>query len=159
MQARCGNSLCQMKKIFVRLVCSLLYPLIGLWGYYWDLGRALERGGLDGGYSLYLFLGAVVTIILIMAIYLYFPVAEKIEPGSIVSYIGLFIVVVLLLFGWDIKTYEFSTDLERAWGDYMWWIGLWTPVIHGIAREQNRRYKWSFWGRPVPIEEGEEEII
>lgn len=64
-QARCGNSLRQMKKIFVRLVCSLLYPLIGFWGYYRDLGRALERGGLDGGYSLYLFLGAVVTIILI----------------------------------------------------------------------------------------------
>jgi hypothetical protein len=143
-----------MREIFARLLCSLTYPLFGFWGYWRDLGRALERGTLEGGYSIPLLWGGVVTLVLIVAIYLYYPLAKKIEPGSIVSYIGLYLAMIVLLIGHSMEWYEYSTTLEKAWGEYIFRTGLWLPLIHIIFRAQeDKHYKFSAFGRPRLVED------
>ena len=132
----------------------MIYPLLGFWGYWLDLRRALGRGTIEGGYTIPLLWGGVVTLILIVAIYLYFPLAKKIEPGSIVSYVGLFLAMIVLLIGHSIEWSEHSTTLEKAWGEYVSHIGLWSPVIHIIFRAQeDKRYKFSAFGRPRLVED------
>lgn len=143
-----------MKKPFRRFIASLVFPLGAFLLYWRGLNRALERGVLDGEYSTPLLWCGVVSLILVMALYLYLPLIKKVEPGSVVSYVGLFLAVIALLIGNDLQWSEFSTEIEKLWGKYIFWIAVWLPLTNMVVRSQH--YKFSALGRPVPIEKGKE---
>lgn len=143
-----------MKEPFRRFIASLVFPLGAFLLYWRGLNRALERGVLDGEYSTPLLWCGVVSLILVMALYLYLPLTKKAEPGSVVSYVGLFLAVIALLIGNDLEWSEFSTEIEKLWGRYIFWIAFSLSLTNMVVRSQH--YKFSAFGRPVPIEKGKE---
>lgn len=140
-----------MKEPFRRLIASLCFPIGAFWVYWRGLNRALERGVLDGEYSIALLWCGVVSLILIVAIYLYIPLTKKAEPGSIVSYVGIFLAVIALLIGNDLEWSEFSTEIEKLWGRYIFWMVYFLSLTNMAFRSQH--YKFSAFGRPIPIED------
>lgn len=127
----------------------------GSFVFYW---AAIGRGNLGGGGSPYsgtatdLILGALVTIILIIALWLYFPLSRKIERFSpawsfgITCGTGFFFIGLMMD---NIGGY--------AWGAYAWFFFLWIMadfVCMPNDRGREQRFKVSFFKRVRLIEEG-----
>ncbi|MCY3488670.1 MAG: hypothetical protein OXH34_09535 [Bacteroidetes bacterium] len=118
-----------------RIVVSVGYPLLAFWSYW----RAF-----DGNYTRTdVFWGATVTIALAIAIHLYFPIAKKVERGSITWFLGLLTMICLFALGsvlmglwthWIIMI----PVAEEAWGEYISYFAIWMPFIHVIAKKQGK---------------------
>ncbi len=124
---------------FRRIVGSVGYPLLAFW-IYWK--------AFDGGYTeTDILWGVVVTIILASAIYLYFPIAKRVEYGSIIWFFGLFAMICLLALGTVLQGLwtHWIIDIpvaEQAWGEYIMYFAIWTPIIDMIAKAQDKgQYK------------------
>ena len=136
-----------MKKSFLmRLILSVCFPLLSLHAYWRDL---------DGNYSGMQFLwGLVIAIIATVAIFLYVPVAKKVERGSVVWTFGLLFAIfvpAVVILG--------SMGETKIWGRAVSFFALWIPVIHISAQRWDKTYKWSFFKRVRPIEQEKDGVV
>ena len=126
------------KKYVLRTGISTFYPLFSFSSYW----RAF-----DGNYTgMDVFWGTSVTIALAIAIYLYFPIAKKIEHGSIIWFLGLLTTICLFALGSVLSGlwthWIFMTPVkEEAWGEYIWFFAIWIPTIHLIAKGQGKPHE------------------
>ena len=126
----------------------------GSFVFYW---AAIGRGNLGGGGNPYsgtatdLILGALVTIILIIALWLYFPLSRKIERFSPAWSLGITCGTGFFFIGLMMDNIG-----GYVWGAYAWFFFLWITVdFIGMPNDRGReqRYKLSFFKRPVPTED------
>lgn len=129
-------------KFVGKLILSVLHSLLAFHSYW----RAF-----DGAYSdMDLLWGGVVTVVLSMAIFMYEPVAKKIQTFSFAWFFGLLIVINLLVGGWIISDPYFLRLplVYRAWGEYMLMLGILLPITHQLFHYTGkRRRKGSFFKR------------
>lgn len=133
-----------------RIFLSLLYPLIAFWQYWY---------ALDGNYARDDMLwGAVVTIAFALALYLYFPVAKKIENGSGIWILGLFALILLLSLGLDWMGIGLSDTVlnvmqvpvaREAWGQYIVYSVIFTATFHWLAKQQDKSRAISWFTGPA----------
>ncbi|MXX96409.1 MAG: hypothetical protein F4065_04650 [Rhodothermaceae bacterium] len=122
-------------KHVARVGFSAVYPLISLWTYW----RAFD-GNYTGTDILW---GVAVTIILASAIYLYLPIAKKVERGSIIWFLGLLTIFGIFTFGtvlagfWTHWIIRIPVE-QQAWGEYITYSAIWIPAIHTIAKNKNK---------------------
>ena len=132
----------QIKKFVGRLAIPALSLLIP---FRWYLMT------FDGAYSKMDFSsGVVVSIALGVAIFMYEPIAKKIERFSMAWFLVLLISVSLFVGGWIIADpYFLRLPLtHRAWGEYMLAFGFLIPIIHFIFNYVGKpREKESFFKR------------
>ncbi len=138
-----------MEKI-ARVISSVSVPL-GSFVTYW---LSIHFG--DDSYSgTDLFWGVLVTIILMVAWYLHFPLSQKIERFSIAWILGGSFGVFLFITG-----FIFGVELGYPWGDYMWFFGLWTAVhFYGMCNKHKpypEKRKLSFFKNLMAETEDEE---
>lgn len=120
---------------FRGIVGSVGYPLLAFW-IYWQ--------AFDGDYTeTDILWGVVVTVILASAIYLYFPIAKRVEYGSIIWFFGLFAMICLLALGTVLVGFwtHWIIDIpvaERARGEYIMYFAIFMLVIHVIAKAQDK---------------------
>lgn len=130
------------KKFAGRLSVSIGYSLICFYNYW----RAF-----DGAYTkMDLLWGGMVTVVLSMAIFMYEPVAKKIQTFSLAWFFGLLIVTNLLVGGWVISDPYFLRLplVYRAWGEYILMLGILIPIMHQVFRHINKpRQKDAFFKR------------
>ena len=125
--------------LFKRLTLSVCFPFLGLYTYWRDL-----NGDHSGTQLLW---GIVVAIIAGLAIFLYVPVAKKVERGSIVWTLGLLFAILVpavLILG--------SMGETIVWARAVSLFAIMTPAIHLSAQRCDRRYTWSLLKRPTPTD-------
>ncbi|MXY08201.1 MAG: hypothetical protein F4058_04700 [Rhodothermaceae bacterium] len=124
------------------LVPSLVFPLLSFSGYWRSLDDAYSASNL--------LWGGLVTLILAVSLYLFLE--KKPERFSVAWGVGISVGVGLIIVGLVWSSSESSSDIYRAWGDYMWFFGLWTAVIILSMPKEHKPYKWSFFKRVRPEE-------
>ncbi|MCY3629260.1 MAG: hypothetical protein OXI05_02875 [Bacteroidota bacterium] len=118
-----------------RIVASVGVPLL-VFRRFWST--------FDGDYTgTEMFWGIAVTITLASAIYLYFPIAKKIERGSIIWFSGLFTTICLFALGSGLMGFWTHWIIvipvaEKAWGWYISYLAIWMPVIHVAAKKRDK---------------------
>ena len=128
-----------MSKFSRRLLTSVFFPSLSFY-FYWTQ--------IDGNYSeKQLVWALVITTITSLVIFLYFPVAKKVERGSVAWSLGLIFMMFLI-----------STGIVGLIGDDPWGLGVGVfatsiPGIHEIARNWDKTYKWSLFKRPSLVED------
>lgn len=128
-----------MSKFSRRLVISMFFPLLSFY-FYWTQ--------IDGDYTGNQLLWAlVITLMAILVIFLYFPVAKKIERGSMAWSLGLISVMFLVSVG------IVGLIGSIAWGLAVGVFACWIPVIHEIAYNWDKTYKWSLFKRSTLVED------
>ncbi len=129
------------RKFFGKIFASVLFPLIAFHGYWREF---------DGAYAdMDLLWIGVVMVVLGTAIFMYFPIANKIETFSPAWFLGLLILVNFVVGGW-IMTDPYFLPLpiaHRAWGEYIFIFGLLIPIIHFLALKSHTSQKGSFFKR------------
>ncbi len=109
----------------IRIFFSALFPASAFSNYWRGFGG--EGSGMD-------FLwGAIVTMILAAAIYLYFPIAKKIKGKIAWLIIWLSAMIGLIAAGQIMYDTAFEQDWYRTWGDYVLFLFIWIPAIHVMA--------------------------
>lgn len=73
------------------IVGSLGVPLLSFWSY-----SSAFRGGYTGTDMLW---GVAVSVAFALVIYLYFPIAKKVDRGSLIWFLGLFAIICLFVLG------------------------------------------------------------
>ncbi|MXW69345.1 MAG: hypothetical protein F4Z61_05390 [Acidimicrobiia bacterium] len=129
-----------MEKMMRLLLCA--YPLGSFIVYWLGLRSDVSYDGTD------LLWGSLVTAILTIILYLYFPLSKKIERFSPAWGLGVSMGSSLFFFGLILEHL-----IENAWGNYMWFFGLWITVHFLGLPKEHKSYKWSFFKRARPIEE------
>lgn len=129
------------RKFLGKLFASVWIPLIAFYRYWREF---------DGAYTdMDLLLGGVVTAVLWTAIFMYIPIANKIEPFSPAWFLGLLILANFFVGGW-IMTDPYFLSLPiayRAWGEYILILGLLISVIHFVIPKSRTSRKGSFFKR------------
>ena len=127
------------KNLVKRTGVSLGYPLIGFW-LYWK--------AFDGNYAgTDVFWGASVSVAFALAIYLYFPLGKRVERGSKTWFLGLlaiiclFVVAIILIENWTTTT----TVSDKAWNQYILYTSIFLPIIHVLARNQDKPLFGRLW--------------
>lgn len=140
----------QLGRIFFSVGAPLLF--LGIW---WK--------AFDGDYTRTdLFWHVIVTVSFAVATYLYFPISKKVERFSVIWWAGLFAAFFLVSYGsvkmgfWTDISPEFFPAADRAWGEYMVYLGFWIPAVHITAIEWNKPYNWSLLKRRRPIEDADD---
>ncbi len=102
----------------------------------------------DGAHSaMDLLWGGLVSIVLVIAIFMYFPVAKKTEYFSPAWFFMLTIAISLLTFGIGLDLLRLSIAYV-AWGNYMFTFSIFIPIIHWLFRRTvNPPQKGSFFKR------------
>ncbi len=59
----------------------------------------------------------------------------------------------LFAIGWSRSLSDVGSDIYMAWGDFMWFTGLWITVSFLGLPKEHKPYEWSFFKRRRPIEE------
>lgn len=122
-----------------RIVASVGFPLFAF-SVYW---RAFDgdHTGTD------IFWGVVVMAIFASATYLYFPIGQRVERGSIIWFFGLFVMICLLILASVLQGFwtHWIIDIpvaEQAWGEYIFFLVIWIPVIYVSTKKQYKiQYK------------------
>ncbi len=117
------------------------FPLMAFWQYW---------SAFDDDYAREDILwGAIVTLAFALALYLYFPIAKKVQNGSIIWILGGFTLILLLslALNWTgiwprlsdvvLNVLQFPSSRE-AWGLYLMYFVIFTPTFHYIARQQDK---------------------
>ncbi len=129
------------RNFFGKLFASVWFPLIAFHHYWREF---------DGAYTdMDLLLVGVVTVVLGTAIFMYFPITNKIETYSPAWFLGLLILANFFVGGW-IMTDPYFLPLPiayRAWGEYIFILGLLIPVIHFVTPKSHTSRKGSFFKR------------
>ena len=128
-----------MKRLY-KLLSSAVIPL-GSFVFYW--AETVGGGNTFGG------TGALVTVILIVTMYLYFPISKWIERFSPAWSFGIVCSIGFCLIG-------LMMDLVGgyAWGAYTWFFFLWiTADFIDMPNAPKHHYQLSFFKRQKPIEE------
>lgn len=124
-----------------RIISSMLPPLGAFVTYWVSIRNVLDNGT-------HLLWSALVTIILMVAWYLFFPLRKRVERLSIAWVLGIEIGLGLMFVG-----FISSNLMGYHWGDYMWFYGLWSTIFSFVFRDGLKRHKLSFFKRPMPIED------
>ncbi len=133
-----------MRKKYINILLSLLFSLFSF-SRYWR--------NLDDAYSdVNLLWGALVTVILV--VFLYLILEKDIERFSVAWGIGISLALGLISVGvaWSALS---ELDIFIAWGQYMWFSGLWLMGIFVVMPQEYKRYQWSFFKRARPIEDAD----
>ncbi len=142
----------RIKEFAGRLSIPVVYSLIGFYNYWW---------AFDGAYTgMDLLWGGLVTGVLAVAVFMYFPIAKKIENYSPAWFLGLLISVNLFVGGWIISDPYFLRlpVVHRAWGEYMFAFGILMPIIHILYRSAGKpREKGAFFKR-TRLKDGAESV-
>jgi len=140
-----------MKERLNKFWLSAVIPL-GSFVFYWaEIGRGNlgQDGNPYSGTVTELLWGALVTIILMATMYLYFPFNKKIERFSPAWSFGITCSSGFFLIGLMMDNVG-----GYAWGAYAWFFFLWiTADFVGMPKERKRRYERSLFKRQRPIEE------
>lgn len=116
----------------IRRIVGSLLPLMVFWRYWDTLGGDYTRSDILWGIG--------VTAAFVLAIYLYFPLAKKVERGSGIWFLGLFAIIYLVKHGlvlmgvWINLPSEYLPVEQIAWGHYMLFSAFCIPVIHMGAK-------------------------
>ncbi len=89
--------------------------------------------------------GAVVTVVLIPAIFICIPRVKKIETFLPAWFLSLLVVVNLAAGGWAVSSDIDLPNAYRAGGHYMLSFALWTPMIYFLAHHVNQPHKSPFF--------------
>ena len=120
----------EMKRTIKRLALSVTHPLLALW-LYW--------GRLHGDYSTnQLLLASAIAIVVAAAIFLYVPIAKKVERWSIAWWLGL---MAIMFLGATAITIKLLYEAHRAWSDAVIFFTIWIPVIHGTSKHLDTKVK------------------
>jgi len=80
--------------------------------------------------------GVLATIILTVALYLYFPLSKMIERLSLAWSLGVIVGSTLFFLGLILQHV-----IGNAWGGYMWFLGLWITVhFLGLSKKDSESY-------------------
>ena len=126
-------------KFVGRLILPVLFPLINFF-HYWTT--------FDGAYTdMDLLWGGIVAVALGVAIFMYFPIAQKIEHFSFAWFTVLLVFIGIFGFGWVLSTTHFPLPYT-AWGNYALSFAISIPVIHQLLHYAYKpRSKGSFFKR------------
>ena len=101
----------------------------------------------DGAYTeMDLLWGGVVAVALGVVIFVYEPIAKKIEHFSLAWFFVLFIFLGLLGFGLILSDFHFPLPY-RAWGNYTLWFAISIPFTHQLFHYSGKPRKGSFFKR------------
>lgn len=125
-------------KFVGRLILPVLYPLIALRMYWKEFNGAYTE--ID------LLWGVLITVASGVAIFLYEPLAKKIEHFSLAWFFVLFVFLGLLGSGLVLSDLYFPLPL-RAWGNYAVWFAISIPWIHQLYHYSGKPRKGSFFKR------------
>ncbi len=133
-----------MRKKYINILLALLVPLF-IFSRYWR--------NLDDAYSdVNLLWGALVTVILV--VFLYLILEKDIERFSVAWSIGISLALGLISVGIAWSTLS-ELDIIIAWGQYMWFSGLWLMGIFVVMPQEYKHYQWSSFKRARPIEDAD----
>ena len=137
------------RMFFARLTASLVYPLLGFVNYWRAFDGEADQADLLSG--------IVVSGVLSVAIFMYFPIAKKVENFSLAWFLGLIVSLNLVLCGGYVMSGSLYSPVEfRAWGNYMLLFGVFMPVMHVIFRSIGKpRKKGAFFKRIRLLEDAE----
>ncbi len=125
-------------KFVGRLILPVLYAPIGFFNY---------LATFDGAYTnVDLLWGGVIAVVLGVAIFMYFPIAQKIDHFSPAWFFVLLIFLGLLGLGWVLSSTHFPLPYT-AWGNYAFSFAVLIPVIHQLFHYAYRCQKGSFFKR------------
>ena len=127
----------------IRIIFSVMIPLGSLITYWVSIRNVPDNGT-------HLLWAVLVTIILMVSWYLFFPLRKKIERLSIVWVLGTNFGIALVLIG-----FISSNLMGYHWGDYIWFFGLWSTIFSFGLPKEYKRHKISFFKSPEPIEDAE----
>lgn len=136
-----------MRNLLIRFLFSAWIPLLSF-VMYWSI---LAQG--DAYNETNLTWGALVTIILTIAMYLHQPLGEKVEQFSPAWGLGIGIGGGLFVFGIVIFFSEGASDLYRAWGIYIWFFALGELHPYISAPKEHKPHEGAFWERQRPTED------
>ena len=123
-------------KFVGRLILSVIIPIIPF-RMYWS--------EFNGAYTdMDLLWGGIVAVAFGVAIFLYEPLAKRIEPFSPAWFLVLFIFLGLLGFGIALSGLYLPL---RTWGIYALFIAIFIPMLHQLFRHVDKRQKGSFYKR------------
>lgn len=116
----------------------MLYPLIAFYMYWSEF---------NGTYTdMDLLWGGIVAVALGVAIFLYEPLAKRIEHFSPAWFLLFLVFIGIFGFGWVLSTTHFPLPYT-AWGSYALWFAILMPVIHQLFHNVDKRQKGSFYKR------------
>ena len=128
-----------MKRSTKRILLSTGIPLLCFGAYWFDLVR------YDSYSDSNLLWGALVTIILMVARYLHYPLEEKIERFSPAWMIGVGAGVSLVAIGAVISN-NADWPILKSWAEYVWFFGLFGVLISYLIMPKERKpHEWSFF--------------
>lgn len=142
----------QMMNTQIRRIVGSLYPLIVFWRYWDTLDCDYTRSDILWGIG--------VTVAFALAIYLYFPLAKKVERGSGLWFLGLFTIIYLVKHGlvlmgvWVDLPSKYLPVEQIAWGHYMLFSAFFIPILHMSAKGSHTLSKMTLlkgnprWNRP-----------
>lgn len=131
-----------MKEMFRRFILSAWVPLVCFGSYWLNLVRYDVYSGLN------LLWGALVTIILIVAMYLHYPLEKKIERFSPAWGVGVGTGASLAMIGLIISNNVAPSTL-KVWGEYAWIFGLFGVLVtYLILPKEHKVAERSFFKSP-----------
>ena len=120
------------RKTTRRLGLAVFLPLLSLL-LYWHR--------LHGDYSTnQLLLASSVAIVAATGLYLYAPIARKVERGSLAW--GLLWIAVITL-----GAIGLINDTE-AWGFPLTFFAIWAPIYHALCKQEEKETRGSFFKAP-----------
>ena len=119
-----------------RVLLAVLYPFLTLFLYLREL---------DGNYGAgRLVLASAIALVLAIGIFLYPPIAKRVEPRSVAWYLGLAVSVMLVVHGMVA-----SIDPANTWGFPVTFFACWIPAIHVACKSLDKLDEgWSFFKAP-----------
>ncbi|MCY4170878.1 MAG: hypothetical protein OXE59_03065 [Bacteroidetes bacterium] len=125
-------------KFIGRLILPVLFPLTAFHNY---------RSEFNGAYTdMDLLWGGIVAVALGVAIFLYEPLAKRIEHFSLAWFLLLLVFIGIFGFGLFLSSTHFPLPYT-AWGSYAVWFAILMPVIHQLYHNVDKRQKGSFYKR------------
>lgn len=124
-----------MNRTVKRLCIAVVFPLLSLC-MYWVM--------LDGDYSTnQLLLASAIAIMVAIGIFLYAPIAKKVERRGFAWTLGF--IATLLLAGVGLI---YMLDGTKAWGWPVLFFAIWAPVVHQLCKQLDDEVKFSFLKAP-----------
>ena len=122
-----------MNRSVKRLAIAICFPLLSLWQYWTRLD--------DNYNTTQLLLASSVAIVVATIIFLYAPIAKKVERGSPAWVLGLLATL-------SLGTLGFIYDDTTTWGWPVLFFAIWMPVVHVCCKHLDAEVKWSFFKAP-----------
>lgn len=122
----------------MRIIASIVPPF-GAFAKYW---LSVHFGG-DPYNGTDLLWAGLVTTILMVGWYLFFPLRKKVERLSIAWMLAVNFGILLMVIG-----YIFGVEMQYHWGDYVWFYGLWSTGLSFVFGKDHKPHKISIPQEP-----------